>query len=179
MKMEYLRICQDKKMSNPFVVEGLDNQIYVANPSKEQFERLPKSMVTYFDYAPDFDVPDYIAAPTPMVSPKLRKVFRMYDDTMQFKSIQNYTNKETDAFKLAPSYYVYYVEQTSCLHESSVIAPNGTVTELVLVGSQLRNKDIVVIGGIVQKITIVSLAVAESIMRRRLFGIDFEEVRIK
>ncbi len=179
MKMEYLRICQSKKMNKPFVVEGLDSQIYVANPSREQFQQIPKSMVTYFDYEPDFDVSDYVATPTPMISPRLRKVFRMYDNSIEFKSVQNYTNKEKDAFKLAPSYYVYFQEQTECLHEDSIIAPNGAVTDLVLKGSQLRNKDIIVVGGISEKITIISLAVAESIMRRRMFGIDFEEVKIK
>lgn len=179
MKTEYFRLCRNKKMNNPFVVEGLDAQIYVANPSREQFGQIPKSMVTYFDYAPDFDVPDYVVTPTPMVSSRLRKVFRMYDDSIEFKSVQNYTSQEKDAFKLAPSYYVYYVEQTECLHKDSIIAPNGAVTELVLEGSRLRNKDIIVIGGIAEKITIVSLAVAESILRRRMFGIDFEEVKIK
>lgn len=179
MKMEYLRLCRNKKMNNPFVVEGLDNQIYVANPSREQFGKIPKSMVTYFDYAPDFDVPDYVVTPTPMVSSRLRKVFHMYDDSIEFKSVQNYTSQEKDAFKLAPSYYVYYVEQTACLHKDSIIAPNGAVTDLVLKGSELRNKDIIVVGGIQEKITIVSLAVAESILRRRMFGIDFEEVKIR
>lgn len=179
MKMEYLRICRNKKMNNPFDVKGLDNQVYVANPSREQFRRIPKSIVTYFDYAPDFDVPDYVTTPTPMVSYGLRKIFHMYDDSIEFKSVQNYTSEEKDAFKLAPSYYVYYVEQTECLHKDSVIAPNGAVTDLVLKGSQLRNKDIIVVAGIPEKITIVSLAVAESILRRRMFGIDFEEVKIK
>lgn len=179
MKMEYLRLCRNKKMNNPFVVEGLDNQIYVANPSREQFGKIPKSMVTYFDYAPDFDVPDYVVTPTPMVSSRLRKVFHMYDDSIEFKSVQNYTSQEKDAFKLAPSYYVYYVEQTPCLHKDSIIAPNGAVTDLVLKGSELRNKDIIVVGGIQEKITIVSLALAESILRRRMFGIDFEEVKIR
>ena len=179
MKMEYFRLCQNKKMNNPFVVEGLDNQIYVANPSVEQFGQIPKSMVTYFNYASDFDVPDYVVTPTPMVSSRLRKVFRMYDDSIEFKSVQNYTSQKKDAFKLAPSYYVYYVEQTECLHEDSTIAPNGAVTDLVLKETRLRNKDIIVVGGIPQKITIVSLAVAESILRRRMFGIDFEEVKIK
>ncbi len=179
MKMEYLRMCQNKKMNNPFVVEGLDNQIYVANPSREQFQKIPKSMVTYFDYAPDFDVPDYVVSPTPMASSRLRRVLRMYDESIEFKSVQNYTRQEKDALKLAPSYYVYYVEQTECLHEDSVIAPNGAVTDLVLKGSRLRNKDIIVVAGIPEKITIVSLAVAESILRRKMFGIDFQEVKIK
>lgn len=179
MKMEYLRICQSRKMSNPFVIEGLDNQIYVANPSREQFQKIPKSIVTYFDYAPDYDVSDYVTTPTPMISSRLRKVFHMYDDSIEFKSVQNYANKKEDALKLAPAYYAYYVEQTDCLHNDSIIAPNGAVTELILNGRKLGNKDIIVVAGIPEKITIVSLAVAESILRRRMFGIDFEEVKIK
>ena len=36
-----------------------------------------------------------------------------------------------------------------------------------------------IIDGVPEKITIVSLAVAESIMRRNMFGIDFQEIEIR
>lgn len=177
--MEYFRLCQNKKMNNPFVVTGLDSSVYVSNPNKEQYDALPQSMVSYFGYKDDYEVADYVVTPTPMVSHDLKRVFSMYEPEMKFKSVQCYANKESDALKLAPAYYVYYIEKTNCLHKASVIAPNGSVTKLVLSHGSMENKDILVIDGIPEKITIVSLAVAESILRRQLFGIEFQKVEIK
>ncbi|MBQ2802102.1 MAG: hypothetical protein IJF03_12050 [Lachnospiraceae bacterium] len=179
MKMEYFRLCQSRKMNNVFPVEGLDTQVYVANPTQEQFQKLPQSIVTYFSYRNDYEVSDYLVAPTPMVSDGLRKVFAMYEPQMKFKSIQCYADKEEDIYKMAPAFYVYYIERTACLHKDSVIAPNGGVSQLVLDKNRMNRSDIMVIDGIPEKITIVSLAVAESILRRNMFGIDFQEVEIK
>lgn len=179
MKMEYFRICQHKKMNNSFSVGGLDTQVYVANPTEEQFQKLPKSMVTYFDYMNDYEVADYLATPTPMLSEGLRKVFAMYEPQMKFKSIQCYADNEKDAYKMAPAFYVYYTERTACLHKDSVIAPNGSVSQLVLDRNRMNGGDIIVIDGIPEKITIVSLSVVESIMRRKMFGVDFQEVEIR
>lgn len=166
-------------MNNSFSVEGLDTQVYVANPAKEQFQKLPQSIVTYFDYREDYEVADYIVAPTPMVSEGLRKVFAMYEPQMKFKSIQCYADNEKDIYKMAPAFYVYYIERTACLHKDAVIAPNGSVTQLILDKNRMNGRDIIVIDGIPEKITMVSLAVAESILRRNMFGIDFQEVEIK
>ena len=166
-------------MNNVFPVEWLDTQVYVANPSEEQFQRLPESIVTYFSYQKDYEVSDYLVAPTPMVSDGLRKVFAMYEPQMKFKSIQCYADKEEDIYKMAPAFYVYYIEQTACLHKDAVIAPNGAVSKLVLDKNHMNGSDIMVIDGIPEKITIVSLAVVESILRRNMFGIDFQEVEIK
>ena len=179
MKMEYFRLCQSRKMNNVFPVEGLDTQVYVANPTKEQFQKLPQSMVTYFPYRNDYEVSDYLVTPIPMLSDSLRKVFAMYEPQMKFKSIQCYTDKEEDVYKMAPVYYAYYIERTSCLHKEAVIAPNGGVSQLIVDKNRLNGSDIMVIDGIPEKITLVSLAVVESILRRNMFGIDFKEVEIK
>lgn len=179
MQMEYFRICQNKKMNNSFSVDGLDTQVYVANPTKEQFQKLPQSMVTYFSYQKDYEISDYLATPTPMLSEGLRKVFAMYEPQMKFKSIQCYADKEEDIYKMAPAFYAYYIERTSCLHKEAVIAPNGGVSQLIVDKNRMNGSDILVIDGIPEKITLVSLAVVESILRRNMFGIDFQEVEIK
>lgn len=160
-------------------MEGLDTMVYRGNLTSEEFKRLPKMLVTYFDYAEDLEIPDYLTLPTPMVSPSLQKVFQMYDDTMEFKGVQSYASQEQHVRKLAPLYFVYQGRTVSCLHEESKTAPNGEVTELVVNQRMIQGMPIVTIADIQEKITLVSLAVAESIVRRNLFGITFEEVRLK
>lgn len=177
--MEYLRLKQSEQMNNPFCVTGLDTGIYKANPNQAEFDIIPKMLVTYFDYAPDVDIPDYVKIPTPMVSEQLKKVFQMYDENMSFKGVQCYPKQIEDVKKAAPLYWTYYCEQLECLHSKAEIAPNGAIMKLVVNKNKLRGKDIVVIGGIQEKITLVSLAVAESILRRNLFGVAFEEIDLR
>ena len=177
--MEYLRLKQSDRMNNPFCVTGLDTAIYKANSNQAEFEKLPKMLVTYFDYAPDADIPDYVKIPTPMVSEPLKKVFQMYDEEIRFKGVQCYPKRMEDVKKGAPLYFTYYCEQLECLHSKAEIAPNGAVMKLVVNKNKLRGKDIIVIGGIQEKITLVSLGVAESILRRNLFGVAFEEVDLR
>lgn len=179
MQMEYFRLCQNKKMNNVFSVTGLDTQVYMANPTEQQFQKIPESMVTYFHYRSDYEVADYMATPVPMLSEELRKVFAMYNPQMEFKSIQCYADEEKDVYKMAPAYYIYYTENTRCLHKDAIIAPNGSVSNLILDKNRMNGEDIMIIDGVPEKITIVSLAVAESIMRRNMFGIDFQEIEIR
>lgn len=177
--MEYFRLIQSDKMCNPFRVTGLDKAVYKANPNRTEFEQIPKMMVTYFDYAPDADISEYIKHSTPMVSERLKHVFQVYDEKIDFKGVQCYPNRIEDVKKAAPLYWAYYCEQLQCLHSNAEIAPNGAVMKLIVNKNKLRGKDIVVIGEIQEKITIVSLAVAESILRRNLFGMAFEEVDVR
>lgn len=177
--MEYFRLRQSDGLCNPFCVQGLDPGIYKANPTEKDFEQIPKMLVTYFDYAPDSDIPEYVLTPTPMVSKRLRDVFQMYDEEIKFKGVQCYPNRIEDAALAAPLFWAYYCEQLPCLHSKAGLAPNGAVMDLIINKNKLRGRDIIVIGGIQEKITIVSLAVAESIMRRNIFGVSFEEVDIR
>lgn len=65
------------------------------------------------------------------------------------------------------------------MHKDAIVAPNGSISKLILDKNRMNGEDIMIIDGVPEKITIVSLAVAESIMRRNMFGIDFQEIEIR
>ena len=57
--------------------------------------------------------------------------------------------------------------------------PNGALKEVILDQHKIKGRDIFRIKGIIENKTIISLAVAESIMRRNPYGVGLERVQVK
>ena len=109
----------------------------------------------------------------------IRKVMKMYDERISFKALQVYPDKKEDISVASKTYWIYDCVMEDCLHQDTVIYPNGALKEVILDQHKLKGRDIFRIKGIIENKTIISLAVAESIMRRNPYGVGLERVQVK
>ena len=69
-------------------------------------------------------------------------------------------------------------EMIECLHESSKKYTNGTIEELVLERKKIGEKQIFRVTPLLEYKVIISLPVAESLLRRRFYGIGLKRVKV-
>ena len=175
--MEYYRLILSDRVKNRLKLNGLAYAYHKANISPEEFKILPKGNVTYYQYENSIEITDIIADPTLMVSPSLKKVLMMYNDDIEAKSVKAFP---TDAnIDVSPEYWILNVPEVDCLNKDEVeIYPNGAVKELILERNYINDEDVFKVKGTLENFVIVSLPVVESILRRKMYGVAFREVKV-
>ncbi len=119
---------------------------------------------------------DILTAPLFMVSEEIKELMRLYDESILFKGIQLFSR---DSEYVPVLYYAVQPFCADCLHHDVRINPNGTVNEVILDKARIPQRDIFQIDGLVQQKVVVSLRVAESLLRRRLYGIGLEPIQVR
>lgn len=175
--MEYYAIKQiTVNHVNPLLMKP---EPYKYKLSGEDFKNLPECSIAYYEYNPQTERPAILSAPTFMVNETIKKVIEMYDDTVRFKSLIVLPHDLGMVPQASVTYGIPYLRRYDCIHEDSVIMPEGTIKKLVLDHKKFPNTDIFQIENTVQNIIIVSLRMAESISRRGAYGVVFERVEVR
>lgn len=156
----------------------LESEKYAYSLTKENFMKMPESSAGYYEYKNTVVIPDVMMAPTYMVSNLIKDTISIYDSSIVFKNIILLPNNEDDLNKGVQMFNIPNLPRINCLSEESVILPNGAVKEVLLDEAKIQNKDIFMIDNVVENIVIVSLRLMESILRRNVFGVKFERVKI-
>lgn len=65
------------------------------------------------------------------------------------------------------------------MHSDTVKYPNGELQELILDKRKVRGRDIFRVRGMMENKVVVSLAVAESILRRKPYGVSIKKVSVR
>lgn len=177
--MEYFLLRQSKELVNPIKVLGTDPDRYVPAMSHQDFKALEKVSVAYVKYEPGQEIPDILSHPTYMVSDEIRKVLHMYDERISFKAVQVFPDRKEYIKEAAKVYWVYDCVMEDCLHPDTVVLPNGELEQIILDRRRVRGRDIFRVKGTLENRLLLSLAVAESILRRNLYGIGLEKVEIR
>ena len=71
------------------------------------------------------------------------------------------------------------MEQIDAVGNQTEYYPNGSVKRLVLDGTKIKRHNLFLVNGAQRKDPVASLALVESILRRKPIGIHFEEVEIE
>ena len=71
------------------------------------------------------------------------------------------------------------MEQVDAVSDRTQRYPNGTIKKLVLDGGKVGRHNLFLLKGSQRDDPIVSLALAESILRRKPMGVCFEEVEVE
>lgn len=174
--MEYFRLTTSKHLVNPIRIEGLDPDYYKINCSKEDYGKLPEGIVSFYQYVDDIEFPGVILRPTLMVNGEVKDVLQIYDGNLTGKSVKVFASDRE--IHIAPTYWVMQYEEVDCLDESVVHNSNGTVEELIIRGNALSNRDVFKVKGTLENFVIISLAVVESLLRRKIYGVGFEKVKV-
>ncbi len=173
--MKYFELKADPDLSNPIQIQKIDVQVYKDGISKECFDAIKRLHVAYFDHSEQTEICDALYKPAFMISDALRSVFALYEPKMELKGVQLFANNMDD--NTAPLYWMPYIEPVVCLGGESRKYPNGMLEKLVLDrNASIENRHIFRVAEILEYKIIVSLPVAESILRRQMTGISFEPI---
>lgn len=174
--MEYFELCQSPKVENPVALTGLDRDAYCRMMTPERFEALDRLRVANFSGDEREEICDILTEPTFMISDRLKKLIALYDRGIAFKGIQALPISEES--RQYPLYWVPCFPEIACIHQSSVIYDNGTIASLVLDGSKIGGQPVFRLSGCVGYRLAVSMPVAESILRRRLYGVSIRRLEV-
>ena len=168
--MEYFILKMSDKVKNPIVPS-----LFGINALSVNADMLEDYSIGYYDRK-EKEYSDIITAPLFLVTEEVKKLMQLYDEEILFKGVQLFAKDKTHEPIL---YYTVQPYKTDCLHKSVRINPNGTVNEVVLAKDKIPKKDIFVLEGLRETRMVISLRMAESLLRREIYGIGLEYVTIK
>lgn len=181
--MGYYILSQDKAYKNQVVIDKsrLPEELrQFASPWKNSFDwdyRLPgdKSFNIIVKSNANNYYSDFIESPFLMISDELKKVFISHEANLSC----NCTILSDRVNKIQKVYWFCVLEKVDCLGADGEFYPDGSIKELVLDREKIGNRKIFQVGGIREQRFVISLDVAESILRRPFTGLNVEQAAIE
>lgn len=177
MTSTYFILKTHPEVINPIQILKLDPSIYNNQVSLEMYKKTSELVVGYFDSGPDVEICDVLEMPVWLISDQVKRLFHLYESSMAFKGVQVFSIYPED--NTSPLYWWPYIEPVECLSEKTQKYENGTLKELVLKSAPVLQRHIFRVSGLLEHRVIVSLPVAESLLRRGLIGIGLEPVKFE
>lgn len=174
--MDYFELYQSEKTENPVELLGLDRSSYTYVMKEEEFEALDKLKVAYYSGRETEEMCDILKEPTYLISNEIKRMFELYDKKLNYKGVQLFSTASENT--TSPLYWVAGFPAVDCLHESAEKYGNGMLKELVLDKRKLQGLNIFRVAGLLEYKVIITLPVAESLLRRRLYGIGLRRVKV-
>ena len=175
--MEYFELTQSSTVENPLTIMKLDSNEYNYRMQDSDFQALERLKVAYFSGREFEEICDILTEPTYLVSDLLRKTLELYDKRIEFKGVQLFPTAEES--KTYPLYWVPKFLVRNCIHADTEKFDNGMLKKLILDEKKIAGCSIFRIGEIQEYKVAVSLPVAESIMRRRLYGVCLKRIEVR
>ncbi len=166
--MRYFELITDPEVSNPIRLQKIDRQQYKNGLSEEEFQAVPELKVAYFQNSPQVEILDVLEDPAFLVSDGVKRVFALYEPQMPFRALQVFSMDQED--QTAPLYWLPWLPEIECLSRKSETYDNGMLKKLVLDLDVPLEHEIFRVAGLLEHKVIVSMAVAESMLRRRQSG---------
>lgn len=174
--MDYFELYQSDKVENPVQLLGLDGSHYSYAMKETEFASLDKLKVAYYSGRDTEEMCDILKEPTYLISNEIKRLFELYDKKIDYKGVQLFSTASENT--TSPLYWVAGFSEVECLHESAEKYGNGMLKELVLDKRKLQGLDIFRVAGLLEYKVIITLPVAESLLRRRLYGIGLRRVKV-
>lgn len=175
--MKYFMISRDGALSHVIAPEKLDGSLYRDKYSKKEFDAVQNMVVTWFENSQELEKPDVLYTPAFLVSDKFKKLLRAFEPRMKCKGIRCYPRETEDPEALL--YWWPWIPRVQCLSERTARYPTGLVEHLVVVEKTLRDRPILMVDGTIETIVLVSLEMAESMLRRGLWGMEYIPVEME
>lgn len=118
------------------------------------------------------DYVDFVARPFPLVSDKLKRLLTRYEPGAFFKPVVLGDKQQLRQ----EAYWLAIPVAVACLATTSVFNTDQTLKKPVLDPAKTGGYNFFRIGGIMERLTVVNLHVAESIYRRDFLGIRLVRV---
>ena len=172
--MKYFIMTQDKRLRNVVKLKDFptDQEADFDSSYKDQVN---DNTVLHTVEKENSLYPDVLLAPLYMVEDKIYRVATMYEETLIFKKV-SLVNMERSTRK---SYWLPLLDRVDCLHSESRFYQDQSVEHLVLDKEKVRGREMFKIAGIAPNWVVVSMNIAESVLRRDCFGVRFEEIEVR
>lgn len=172
--MRYFFITQDIQL--PGTIQYRDFDIAGARQlfRKSDSDRLHDSTPVYLKGTGMEARPDFLQRPVLMFSERLQEILDAYEPGLIFKEVV-LIHKENS---LQYRYVHTLMEELEAVSSRTECYPNGTVKKLVLDREKIGKHHLFLLKDSRRKDPVVSLALAESLLRRNVTGICFEEVEV-
>ncbi|ERI10666.1 hypothetical protein [Aneurinibacillus aneurinilyticus] len=163
--MEYFIVRQDQSITNPIIPlkTDLDDNFVCSSVFGEVVE---KENAVYLDY---------LDKPRRIVSEDLKKLFSKYEDNLDFTAIV-FTDVKKGTQRV---YWIMDIVEKNCISHETTYYPDGRIKELVINPKKVELDCIFQVDSKMETFTIVNLDVAESMLRRPLFGIQLQRVKLE
>ena len=170
--MKYYIMSQDKRISHGVTFKEIASSD-TFEVGEEYRGKIKKNLVLHMKDTDQTAHAEILESPFIMVSDSLCKAIQMYDDEAEFTNIILASQMGRPSL----DYKVALISRIDCLHESSEFYKDHSVKELVLDQQKVGDRQIFKIKGISPHFVIVSMNIAESILRRSLYGVRLEEIK--
>lgn len=171
--MNYFILKQDRNLENAVRIEGFNNSKKITLLKKDELEYSDCSNIPILCNE-NTVYPDFIQAPVLLISDELHKIFKMYENTVIYKLVF-FTNLK---MKLQKVYRLVFPELVEALSDETTYQKNGWVDKIVLDKNKIGDYKVFQIKAGVDYYLVISLEVAESILKRNFMGIQFEKVEV-
>ncbi|KZE79612.1 hypothetical protein AV654_15020 [Paenibacillus elgii] len=161
---DYFLLLDDERIINKTQPAGLGNNV--------KFEELPPVSVLPVEYSRTCEYVDWLGKPMRMASDRMKSLMEKYNRYIRFKRVELIDTKQSGQH----SYWIMQVPAVECLSPQSEFHPGGTLKRLVLDREQVKGHHMFAIQGILEPYIVVSLDVAESLLRRHWTGFILQKI---
>lgn len=172
--MEYYIMEMDKRIGNKFVIQKFPGEGSMEYGT-DYANKFKEHTGLYTVETDQSSYPEVLEAPLYMVSEEIRKILELNDDYIVCKEV-SMVNLPRQTLK---NYAVVLVDRIDCIHETAEFYPDKSVKKLVLDREKIGDRNVFRIKDIGPSYVVVSLDIAESVLRRNCFGVKFTEVECR
>lgn len=173
--MRYFFIKQDIGLPNSIKYRDFDitggSHLFLQSDS----DRLNDVTVLYLSGDGKEARPDFIQRPVNMFSFRLKELLEAYEPSLIFKEVILIHKENSIQYNYAQT----LIGQLDAVSEKTEYYPNQTTKKLILDSRKISYHHIFILNGKYRKDPIVSLPLLESLLRRKVTGICFEEVEVE
>lgn len=166
----FFLLSQDQKYRNPPVIEDFYQRMRRKDFTVELADKIPDRNVVYCDTNRKQDFLDVLDQQVLLVSREVKEVFQMYQRDINYKYFCC-LNNVTGEYK---NYYAPILPFLNCIAGQGA---RGNREELKLVRNKIGDAGIFRIPFYENGLTVIRLDVAESLLRRKLKGIELKRTK--
>lgn len=141
---------------------------------KEDKEKLNDSAVLYLSGNGDEAKPDFIQHPVYMISDKIKEIIDSYEDDLILQNVIMIHKESQKQYR----YYQILMDQVEAQSERMEYYPDGLEKKIILDKEKIAQHHIFLLKNSGMKHPLVSLALMESLLRRNVSGVIFEEAEV-
>lgn len=170
--MKYYELKKDYSVYNRLSL--IKDIPYRADMLQSDFDKSSYLSVNYFKPNEFMQYSDVLTEPTFLVSEAVKKVFEIYDEEIKYKAIQIYSEEPEDNTNFL--FFWPYINFLDCLSKKR--KETDLYSKIILSKEKISKRHIFYIKNLPSTKLVISQAVAESMLRRGIYGFDVEEILI-
>lgn len=173
--MEYFVLLQDHRINDVICPEGISRKRSAPGRADELWYSGDQELLPVQYYLKEQSrncYVDWLERPVQLASEQLKILLQKYQPDLKCQPVVLADLKR----QRQDLYWRINVKPVDCLASQSEFKKDGTVIRLVLDGEKAYGYDLFGVSGVAEPLILVSLDLAESLLRRKFFGIRLRRV---